>query len=678
MKQGFYSRLAWTGIRKNRQLYTPYFLTCTGMVMMFYIIAYLAESPLLLQMQGGRTMATIMSLGRVVIGIFALIFLFYTNSFLIRRRNKEFGLYNILGMNKRNIGRILLWETLMVAAAALAVGLAAGMLFSKLAELILLNIMQADVTYSLSIALSGIVQTLAVFAVIFLLILVASLFRVRLSNPLALLRSENTGEKPPKANWLLALAGLVILAVAYYLAVSIQEPITAIVWFFVAVVMVVVATYLLFIAGSVALCRLLQKNPQYYYRANHFVSVSSMVYRMKRNGAGLASICILSTMVLVMLSSTGCLFIGAEDALRQQFPFDISVGFRFETLADCNEESVAFLRTSVEDTAGDAIQDEIDYTIVETSGLLEEGGNLNLDPDSVPNFALISYDDLRSVYILPLSDYNSLMDANETLESDEVLLYSSGAAYPYDTISLNGGEARTVKQVDELRSDLAGIMPVTTYYLFVPDFDRYVEPLLSLISENGLSLAYFYHILSFNLDCGLDAQLELAETVQTQLKNCLEHDLLSGFRGYSVSNFAGSRDDFYSLYGSLFFLGIMLSIVFLFAAVLMIYYKQVSEGYEDQARFAIMQKVGMTKPEIRRSINSQVLTVFFAPLVLAGLHLAFAFPLIWKLIQFTGITNLPLLVWVNVGCFLVFGLFYGLVYRSTSNAYFDIVSGAKE
>lgn len=678
MKQGFYSRLAWTGIRKNSRLYTPYLLTCTGMVMMFYIIAYLAESPLLLQMRGGRTMATIMSLGRLVIGIFALIFLFYTNSFLIRRRNKEFGLYNILGMNKGNISRILLWETLIVAVLSLAAGLAAGLLFSKLAELVLLNIMQAEVTYSLSIAFSGIWQTLAIFAVIFLLILLASLGRVRLSNPLALLRSESAGEKPPKANWLLALAGLVILGAAYYLAVSIQEPITALVWFFVAVVMVIVATYLLLIAGSVVLCRLLQKNKSYYYKPNHFVSVSSMVYRMKRNGAGLASICILSTMVLVMLSSTGCLFIGAEDALRQQFPFDFSVNLSFHDQADCNEENLAPVRAIVEGAAGDAMKDEIEYTIAETAGLLEKDGNLILDSGALSDY---SYDDLRQVYILPLSDYNSLMDANETLEPGEVLLFSTGRAYPYDTISLGGGEARTVRQAEAFREVVTQVQPVTSYYLFVPDFVEYVDPLLDMVSASGRSLTYCYHLIQYNLDCDLETQIQVEDTIQEQLGSYLfdeEGNDQGVLKGFGTNSFASSREDFYSLYGSLFFLGILLSIVFVFAAVLMIYYKQISEGYEDQARFEIMRKVGMTKGEIRRSINSQVLTVFFLPLLLAGLHLAFAFPLIWKLIQFVGVTNLPLLIGVNVGCFLVFGLFYAVVYRVTSNVYYGIVSGARE
>lgn len=303
MKKGFYSRLAWTGMRKNKKLYTPYILTCIGMVMMFYIVSFLAGSDVLKSMAGGDVMQSILGLGCGVIGVFALIFLFYTNSFLIRRRKKEFGLYNILGMGKWNLARVLFWESLIIAAISLVAGLFAGIALSKFAELGMVNVLEGTASFSMSIAPAAILQTIGLFAVIFFLILLNTLRQIHLTNPIKLLHSESTGEKPPKANWFIALAGAVILAGAYYLAVSIEEPMEALMSFFVAVIMVIVATYMLFMAGSVAVCRILQKKKKYYYKTNHFVSVSSMLYRMKRNGAGLASICILCTMVLVMVSS---------------------------------------------------------------------------------------------------------------------------------------------------------------------------------------------------------------------------------------------------------------------------------------------------------------------------------------------------------------------------------------
>ena len=307
MKKGIYRRLARMGIQKNKKLYTPYILTCIGMVMMFYIILFLSISPSVRGMAGGDTMQLILRLGSIVMGFFAAIFLFYTNSVLMRRRKKEFGLYNILGMGKKNLAAVMFWETVYVAALSLSMGLLAGILFSKLAELCLINILKESATFTLSVEWGALRGTLVLFAVIFLLLLANSLRQIQLSNPIALLRSENVGEKPPKANWLFAVLGAVLLAAAYWMAVTIEDTVTALFVFFGAVILVIIATYLLFIAGSVTVCRFLQRRKNYYYKTNHFVSISSMAYRMKRNGAGLASICILCTMVLVMVSSTVCL-----------------------------------------------------------------------------------------------------------------------------------------------------------------------------------------------------------------------------------------------------------------------------------------------------------------------------------------------------------------------------------
>ncbi|MCD8355055.1 MAG: FtsX-like permease family protein [Clostridia bacterium] len=667
MKKGLYSRLAWTGIRKNRQLYLPYLLTCIGMVMMFYIIDYLAESPLLLQVHGGQTMKSILSLGRIVIGIFAVIFLFYTNSFLIRRRNREFGLYNILGMNKRNISRILLWETAIVAGISLICGLLLGILFSKLAELAMLKMVQAEANTSLSIAVSGLLETILIFAGIFLFLLFVSLARVRLSNPITLLRSESSGEKPPKANWILALIGLALLAAAYYLAVSIEDPISAMMWFFVAVVMVILATYCLFIAGSVVFCRLLQRNKRYYYKANHFVSVSSMVYRMKRNGAGLASICVLSTMVLVMIASTGSLFIGAEDALRSQFPQDFTVKYLFPSTDYCNEQNYAELRKLTDDAITAEKLNEIEYTQVQLAGILGDG-SIALESDDY------SYSDICVVYIMPLSDYNRLTGKTETLQKNEVLIYSKDEPYPYDTISIGETTQMKVKKASSF-PDIYDPIIMKKYYMFVDNFASYVEGILSQLPEDERDIYYFD---AFDVDVGYQTQAD--KTIAEITAAMDENPVFAGGEddSYWIVSYAENKDQFYSLYGILFFLGILLSIVFVFAAVLIIYYKQISEGYEDQARFEIMQKVGMTKREIRRSISSQVLTVFFAPLVLAGVHLAFAFPIVWELIQCFGIQNLKLMIESHIGCFLIFTVLYAVVYRVTSNVYFGIVSGGRQ
>ena len=673
----FYFKLALDGMRKNRRLYLPYLLTCAGMVMMFYILYSLAYSPIMESMRGGGTMAMILMLGTVVISLFALLFMLYTNAFLARRRNKEFGLYNILGMNKRNLSRILLWETLLCACFALVAGLAGGILFSKLAELFLLHMAGEQTDYAFRILPKGILAAALFFGVIFAVLLVVSLARLHISRPLDLLKSEAAGEKPPRANWLFALAGVVILGVAYYLAVTIESPLTAVMLFFAAVLMVIVATYLLFIAGSVALCKLLQKNKGYYYKPNHFVSVSSMAFRMKRNGAGLASICILATMVLVMLSSTSCLYFGGDDALRGRFPYDVMAVAEFAAPADCSEEARQQLSSVIEDAAGD--RDPVCYAVLSTSGSFEKGvldaGGFDR---TVVNASAAALEKVRTVCVIPLDDYNRLAGTDVSLASGEALLWSSKGQYGFDTFAVKG--TRPLQIREKLRA-LPFRIPSSailaeTYFVVVPDWTQYSAEVHACVTGLGDDL-----ITADTELFGCFDLPDMAEEDQRRIQSRL-FDAANGIENpawseFSSASLADNRYDFFSTYGSLFFLGIILSLVFIAAAALIIYYKQLSEGYEDQSRFGVMQKVGMTPREIRSAVNSQVLTVFFAPLALAGLHLAFAFPFVQKIIRLFGVFNTPLLIATSIGCFLAFALFYVFVYRRTAKAYCAIVTGAE-
>ncbi len=685
MKKGFYLRLALDGMRKNRRLYLPYLLTCAGMVMMFYILCALSGSPLMRTMRGGGTVAATLTLGTIVIAVFALLFLLYTNSFLIRRRNREFGLYNILGMNKRNVSRILLWETLLSALFSIAAGLACGLLFSKLAELFLLHMAHEEVGYALHVDAKSIAETIGFFCLIFLLLLAVSLMRVGLTKPLDLLKSEAAGEKPPKANWVLAVVGAAVLGAAYYLAVSIEAPLTALFLFFAAVLMVIVATYLLFIAGSVTLCRLLQKKKGYYYRAAHFVSVSSMAFRMKRNGAGLASICILATMVLVMISSTSCLYFGGESSTRDQYPYDLTVEVSYDDPADCTPEMLERLVGAVRPAAEGRERDLLSFSAMEISGGFEKG---YLDVSGYSRYMDVLgastsvLERVRTVFVLPLADYNRLAGTELTLAPGEALVWSSGRAYPDDTLTVEGCRALrvrgTLKEIPyQFPSDE---FFVTVYCVIVPDWTEYASELDAYVKSLNDSMIGVVprQLCSFDLPgVGTEEQLRIREAVFDALYAENGEAQQLRWTGIGVSSYADGLNGFFSMYGSLFFLGIVLSVVFIAAAALIIYYKQLSEGYEDQSRFGIMQKVGMTKKEIRSAVNSQVLTVFFAPLLLAGVHLAFAFPFVEKIIRLFGVMNTPLLIATSVGCFLVFALFYAFVYRATARSYYAIVSNAE-
>lgn len=675
MKKGIYSRLALTGIKKNKKLYIPYILTCIGMVMMFYIITFLSSSDMMMNYPGGETMRGILGFGVYVIGFFAVIFLFYTNSFLVRRRKKEFGLYNILGMGKRNIARVMLWETLFIGAFSIAVGMALGVLFSKLAELVMVNIMSMDVTFGVTIDYKAIYYTVVLFAVIFFLILLNSLRQVHLSNPIALLHSENAGEKPPKANWFFAVLGVLILGCAYYLAVTIKDPVTTLAAFFFAVIMVIIATYLIFISGSVAFCKILQKKKNYYYKTNHFVSVSSMSYRMKRNGAGLASICILCTMVLVMISSTVCLYLGKEDSLRERYPRNINVTMTSQIYSDLisqDADDVAKRTFETAENMGYTPVNAIDYTMLSFVSYVRDG-EIVFDKNG---FNYVS-GDLWQIFIVSLDDYNRLTGSQENLDEDEVMIYTSkDMDYNYDVLKIKGQEPLDIKKVvtDFENNGVDTMQIIPALYIFVPDLEVQVQK----ISEQSQdALGNINRFVGYDLEATDQQQTDVFSEIYDWLRTSQVNSADGSMYVY-VEGSANEKLEFFGIYGGLFFLGIILGIVFIFAAVLIMYYKQVSEGYEDQSRFEIMQKVGMTKREIKKSINSQMLTVFFMPLIAAGVHLAFAFPMIYKMLILLGLVNKVFLIMVTVGCFLLFALLYMLVYKITSRAYYSIVSGGNE
>lgn len=677
MKLSFYSKLAWDGIRKNKQIYLPYILTCIGMVMMNYIIAFLSGTPALEKMPGAITIGRVLGMSWWIVSLFAVFFLFYSNSFLMRRRKKEFGLYNILGMGKWNISKILFWESLIIATISLVIGLTCGVGLSKLFELGLVNMMTGEVTYDFTIFPDTMSATALIFIGIFVLLFLNSLRQISLSNPMELVRSENIGDKPPKANWLLGFIGVVILVTAYSIALTIESPITALALFFVAVALVIIATYFLFCSGSVVLCRLLQKNKRYYYKANHFVSVSSMTYRMNRNGAGLASICILLTMVLVMLSSTAALYIGIKDMMQSRYPMDINMKLQMKSMEYINDRVFDLFRDKIQvilEENNAKTELVTDYRVAYTDGILIDGV-FNNEEDMIKNFNFDTAPETVLLYIIPLEDYNRIMGKNEILSDDEVLVYPFRTKYTASTFQMNDGKVYTIKDIvdDWVDNGNSAMTIIPTIFVFVDNLDSFTVQDRTTNDSNGNPRIKFEWMYAFDLDVSTEKQIAICHQIkQTDWIRGLEYtDMI-----YS-SQVEGQEDEragFYYMFGGLFYIAILLSIVFLAAAILIIYYKQVSEGYEDQKRFDIMQKVGMTKQDIRKSINSQILTVFFLPLMMAGIHLCFAFPVICKILLIFNLQNTTLFIGTTVVCFFIFGIFYTLVYKITSNTYFTIVS----
>ena len=665
-----YPKLAVNGIKKNRRIYLPYILTCSGMIMMYYITSFLTVSSFVKEMSGGATIQTLLFMGCGVMVVFSAVFLFYTNSFIIRRRKTEFGLYNILGMDKRNISRILLWETFIIYVSSLVVGITCGVLFSKLAELALTKMLGGAASYTFNAEPKPIIHAMVYYAVIFLLILINSLRQIHLSDPIELMKSENSGEKPPKANYFLAVLGALILGAAYFLAVYIQNPLEAIFAFFVAVIMVIAATFMLFVSGSVALCKILQKNKRYYYKTNHFISVSQMAYRMKRSGAGLASICILSTMVLVTLSSTICLYVGEEDMLARRYPRDIVV----DTYST-DEIPVSLSRSAVKtvlDKYGETPENILRYSYLDISGGFV-GSEIILDPnrrDEVGN------SDIRQLFIITLADYNRLMGKNETLSDGEALIYTTKKDYNYDTLTIAEYGTFNIKEhIDAFVPNGVDAEQMTpSVFIFVKD-EAVVKELYELqLGIYGNASSYMHDYYAFDLSCDADKQIEITKELNNSIVKIREKHP-DDWAGVGLDGLESGRNDFYALYGGLFFLGILFGTVFIAAAVLIMYYKQISEGFEDKSKFSILQKVGMTKSEIKKSINSQVLTVFFAPLAAAGVHMAFAFGIVSRLLMLFGLTDKGLFAIVTLCCFVLFGILYTVVYMITSSSYYKIVSG---
>ena len=678
MKTSLFPKLAWSSIKKNYKLYIPYFLSCIGSVMMYYIISYLSLSPAVKDIKGGNDLTTILGMGKFVIVAFALIFLIYTNSFLVRRRNMEFGLYNILGMDKRSISKILVWESLITAAISIAAGLTGGILFSKLSELVLLYMVHAETNYTLSVSADSIKYTVGLFAVIFLVLLIKSVVSVRRSNPLELMNSEHAGEKPPKANWIFAALGVLILGTAYVMSVTIKSPLSAIFSFLVAVVLVIIGTYLLFISGSVALCRILQRNKKYYYKKNHFVSVSSMAYRMKRNGAGLASICILSTMVLVMIASSASLYFGADDAIKSRFPQENQITAYISKIDYLDDEHISPLRKGYENILDEhkaTASNITEYTYCEITGLYT-GSGIDADSSHVIN-DMVNYDNLRQIYFTSVNEYNKAMGTNLNLKKNEALVYTLRCDFNKEYFEMGDTKLHIAGRLDkypEISGAKVAIIP--SIMMVISDYED-IRPLETLADFNGdqmLDICWYYGYDLGRLDN------EAITIHREQIYSLLDSETVRR-EGENITSFsynddclAAEHDDFYTTFGGLFYIGIVLSIVFMFAMAMIIYYKQISEGFEDSARFEIMQKVGMTKSDIKKSINSQLLTVFFMPLGFAVLHLCFAFPIIKRLLMMFHLTNVPLLAGTAAAAAAVFALLYAVVYKITSRVYYNIVS----
>lgn len=642
MNNFIYEKLAVTNLKNNRKTYVPYIFTGVLTVMMFYIIDALSRGKGITQ----DTLKICLQYATGVIVVFAVIFLFYTNSFLIKRRKKEIGVYNILGMGKRHIARMMAVETILTAGISILGGLVFGIIFGKLMYLLLLKIMRNSVDMQFSVNGTAIVQTVILFAGIFLLTYLYNILQIQLVNPVELLHGGNQGEKEPKSRWLLVIVGVAALGNGYWIALTTEAPLEALLKFFVAVVCVIIGTYALFIAGSIVVLKILRKNKAYYYNPKHFTSVSGMIYRMKQNGAGLANICVLSTMVLVMVSTTVSLYAGMEDILDSRFPRDVSIVCNE---ADTNkEETLQRLIKEQCEKAGVKITDRVRYRYGSMNAVLK-GNNL----EKVEQY----YPDNHFYYVemITQEEYNRIEKQNVSLKEQEILTYTTNGKCGKKQINIAGQNYQVKKELSEMTSQ-----PKSTAEMYKTLYIVFAN------AEQIERIESFSYADKFNLKGDDGKQKEALEQIQ--------NEFYEKFPDGTMESRMLSRSSFYELYGGLFFIGIYLGSMFIMATVLIIYYKQISEGYDDRERYQIMQKVGMSKKEVKRSIRSQVLSVFFLPLVVAVIHVAVAFKVMTKILGVLNLTNVSLFAVCTIITIAVFAVFYIIVYSITAKEYYRIVN----
>lgn len=658
---GFYWKLACTNLSRNRRVYLPYLLSSLGIIIMFYTISALSQGIDEEAMYGGSSTAAMMGLGVFVIGLFAVLFLFYTNSFIMKRRKKEIGLYNILGMEKRHIANILFRETLLIAVLSLALGIGLGILFSRAMFWLLGIVLGVELPIAFVVPLSSIVQTLALFGVIFLLTLCYNLLQVKLSKPIELLHGGEAGEKEPKAHWVLAILGAALLGTGYTMAVTIQDPLQALLLFFVAVILVILGTYLLFITGITALLKLLKKNKRFYYKTNHFTAISGMLFRMKQNAAGLASICVLFTALLVTVSTTFSLYTSMDGLMRTRYPRNILI-----TAQGANQNTKDMIRDVVAEKAGTlrlTIENVVD----------REGWGLTMARrDRSFSTTDGTYSNIYAVMeVFTQTEFQRFSGQELALSENQAVLFDPLGTFPEgDTLSIEGREFQLLPSDYQFPDASTMAQIYETYCLVVKD----VSVVESILGPTGVNLAPTF---SYDFDvAGGDPDGVMA------LMDALWEQEFSGegisYDSLWMEDSATARQDFLSLYGGLFFLGMFLGVLFLLGTALIIYYKQVSEGYDDARRFSIMQKVGMSHREVKKSIHSQILLVFFLPLMMAVIHLAFAFPMLQKILLVMGLADVPLILLSTLGCVVVFAIAYLVIYAFTARTYTNIVETAAD
>lgn len=670
MHKGIFSRLAKQNIRNNKSTYIPYMVTCIFCIAMIYMMEFLRDCPTLDQaVRQADEVRMIVFTGEIVVEIFCIIFLIYSNSFLMKRRQKEIGLYNILGLERNHIGIVMFLETIITSIGSLAGGIAAGIIGSKLALLLLLKLLHIPSVLGFYISVKGIFTCLFMFGIVFLMILFLNLAKIHLSRPVELLRGNNTGEKEPAAKWLMALIGFICLGAGYYLAVTTESPIKAITIFLLAVILVMAGTYLLFTAGSIVILKFLRRRKSFYYRTGNFISISGMLYRMKQNAIGLASICILSTGVLLMISMTVSIYFGMNDIMLNRYPYDVDMSVTSISEEECQTAIEAFEKAIADNKVPVEKSVEEIYLDIACS---KNGDQILIKPTNT----IRNSDSVLVLSLLDQAEYERLTGISANLNDGEIFAWYPSAVQK-DSVTVDEKEFTVKKWMDKnpLTCGEDAVSDNAVLVVTDEDFKKFDEMRTEMYK--GVSSAPAGEDLTLHL--GLDITGSETDKIDfgTPVMETVKDLKKSGGLSENAWIISGIRQQEYESYyadnGSLLFIGIFLGSLFLMGTAMIIYYKQISEGYEDQKRFEIMQKVGLSRREVRSSVRRQILMVFFLPLLMAMLHITMAFPMIRRLLLLFGMTNTKLFIGCTAGTVLIFAVVYGLIYLMTARSYYHIV-----
>lgn len=656
MNNSFYFKLAKTNLIENRRTYFPYMLACICSIIMFYTMDCMVLNEGLNHIRSASALKMLLGFGSKVIGIFSIIFLFYTNSFLIKRRKKEIGIYNVLGMEKKHIAKVLSIETTIIAIISIVLGILGGIIIGKLLFLILLNLLKIDVTISssFSISLAGIKETLVLFIGIFAAILIANLLQVKIANPIELLKGGQKGEKEPKTSWILAISGIVEIIAGYCIAVTIESPLKALSLVFIAIILVIAGTYSTFTAGSIAFLKALKRNKKFFYSTRNFISVSGMIYRMKQNAVGLANICILSTAVLLTVSTTVSLYAGQESSLKISHPFDTEICIQNMTTEQKNNMLSVIKEEAYKNNV--TLKNQVEYSDKELMTLV----NKNSFKSTQRNLANIN--NLGAIKFYTVEEYNKIEGKNISVKDDEALIYSVGKEYKYDSIIINEKELKIKEKLNKFKIENKNENNMMEEYdVIVKDLDALKQ---IYRSEEGKPLESLNYNIGFNIDGDSKNIINFSDSIK---------NMVSKIEKSEFSSIYLDREDFYITNGGFIFIGCFLGLLFTLGTVLIIYYKQISEGYDDSERFKIMQKVGMGKEEVKATINKQILMVFFLPLVVSVIHIGFAFNGVSKLLSLFGLFNTNVFLVAIAVTVFIFAVLYGIVYSMTAKTYYKIV-----